>query len=93
MSEYDYFFEEVTESRRYSCPACSKERKKQHLKTLSVTLSGDHVLYNCWHCNLAGKYKRRSLHVGPSVSSNVRAISIPKESDQSLIDKYLLNGA
>mgnify|MGYP003648699104 CR=1 FL=1 len=90
MSEYDYFFEGVTESRRYSCPACSKDRKKQHLKTLSVTLSGDYVLYNCWHCNLAGKYKRPVLHVGLGASSNVRAISIPKESDQSLIDKYLL---
>lgn len=85
-SEFDYFFEGITDSRRYACPACSKERKKKHTKTLSVTISGDNILYNCFHCGLSGKYLRKSV----PIISNVRAISIPKESDQALIDQYLL---
>lgn len=86
MSEFDYFFEGLHESKRYPCPSCSKQRKKKHTKTLSVTISGDSVLYNCWHCSLAGNYLRRPI----PATSNVRAISIPKESDQSLVDQYLL---
>ena len=86
MSEFDYFFKGLHESKRYPCPSCSKQRKKKHTKTLSVTISGDSVLYNCWHCSLAGNYLRRPI----PATSNVRAISIPKESDQSLVDQYLL---
>jgi len=86
QTELDHFFSGITESRRYACPVCAKQRKKKHTKTLSVTVSGNNVLYQCWHCDLSGKYERKTM---PEIS-NVRAISIPKQSDQSMVDQYLL---
>ena len=86
QTELDHFFSGITESRRYTCPVCAKQRKKKHTKTLSVTVSGNNVLYQCWHCDLSGKYERKTM---PEIS-NVRAISIPKQSDQSMVDQYLL---
>ena len=85
-AELNDLLEGIMESSRVPCPACAKERKKKNQKTLSVTVTGDDVLYQCWHCSLSGKYtRRRTLEL-----SNVTAISIPKESDQSLVDGYLL---
>lgn len=88
-SDLSDLLERMVESSRVSCPACAKDRKKKHTKTLSVTVAGDDVLYQCWHCNLSGKYTRRRA-VDFVKRSNVKAISIPKESDPSVIDKYLL---
>lgn len=37
------------------CPFCSHLRKKKHERTLSVMNDGSVLVYNCWHCNEAGK--------------------------------------
>ena len=84
--ELNDLLEGIMESSRVPCPACAKDRKKKNQKTLSVTVTGDDVLYQCWHCSLSGKYTRQRK----TELSNVKAISIPKESDQSLVDAYLL---
>ncbi len=84
-SELNDFLEGVRETGRMTCPACSKERRKKNSRTLSVTIEGDDVLYQCWHCDLSGRYVRKKQFV-----SNVKAISIPKTTDQSLVDQYLL---
>ena len=84
-SELNDFLEGVRETGRMTCPACAKERRKKNSRTLSVTIEGDDVLYQCWHCDLSGRYVRKKQFV-----SNVKAISIPKTTDQSLVDQYLL---
>ena len=39
------------------CPFCSNTRKKRHLKTLSLKVEDETVIYNCWHCSVDGAIK------------------------------------
>jgi twinkle protein len=36
------------------CPICSPERKKKKERTLSLKVSDEGILYNCWHCSANG---------------------------------------
>lgn len=40
---------------RIKCPNCSEQRKKKTEKTMSLSIEGEAVLYNCWHCEISGK--------------------------------------
>ena len=71
---------------RFECPVCGPTRKKKNQKTLSVTVDGDYVLYNCWHCELSGKKKKKSYIPEPS---KITAISKPKTVNKELISKFL----
>ena len=71
---------------RFECPVCGPTRKKKNQKTLSVTVDGDYVLYNCWHCELSGKKKKKSYITEPS---KITAISKPKTVNKELISKFL----
>lgn len=39
---------------RVSCPNCSSDRKKSHLKELNVDRKDDILLYHCHHCGIEG---------------------------------------
>lgn len=39
---------------RVQCPFCSQQRRKKHLKDLSLTVEQDHALYFCHHCGEQG---------------------------------------
>ena len=71
---------------RFECPVCGPTRKKKNQKTLSVTVDGDYVLYNCLHCELSGKKKKKSYIPEPS---KITAISKPKTVNKELISKFL----
>lgn len=36
------------------CPDCHSMRRNKQDRSLSVEVTGDHVKYRCWHCELAG---------------------------------------
>src|SRR5210317_868484 len=36
------------------CPSCGPERKKKNDRTLSLNITQDKVLYQCWHCQQQG---------------------------------------
>ena len=74
------------EAGRFECLVCGPERKKKNQKTLSVSVDGDNLLYNCWHCELSGKQKKKSYMPEPS---KVTVISKPKSVDKELISKFL----
>lgn len=40
---------------RSKCPSCGPDRKKSSERTLSITVSDDHALYKCWHCDEQGR--------------------------------------
>ena len=39
------------------CPFCSSTRKKKHIKTLSLKVEDNSIVYNCWHCAEDGAIK------------------------------------
>jgi len=43
---------------RIRCPNCSHQRKKKHEKTMSLSIEGEAVLYNCWHCDISGRVNK-----------------------------------
>lgn len=66
---------------RHLCPSCSAERKNKHDKCLSVTVEGDLIKYQCWHCSYSGAMRlteRRSLIVTPP---KMLDLSPPKEDE------------
>jgi len=86
------FLSTVQDSARYICPLCSGSRKKKTERTLSVTVEGDGVKYTCWHCDEAGGYTYQQLRdepVRPRNSPPPRAISVPKDSDETRVENYL----
>ena len=82
------FLSTVTETGRYICPACSKERKKKNERTLQVTIESGETLFHCHHCLVEGKRKVKK-EARAYLPSPVRAISVPKISDSELITAYL----
>ena len=87
QEDIDYFMSSIYENCRVKCPACSSERKKKNVQSLGVTVEGNKVLYQCFHCGLSGKYTRKDT----VQKATVTAISVPKEKDETLIDKFLSN--
>ena len=45
---------------RIRCPNCSHQRKKKHEKTMSLSIEGEAVLYNCWHCDISGRVNKNN---------------------------------
>jgi len=92
MNDHDlgYFFSNIHDNCRVQCPECSDKRKKKNVKTLSITIDGSDCLYQCHHCGLSGRYNRPTIQ--PKIQpQKVRAISVPNESNQELINEYLLS--
>ncbi len=87
QEDIDYFMSSIYENCRVKCPACSSERKKKNVQSLGVTVEGNKVLYQCFHCGLSGKYTRKDT----VQKATVTAISVPKEKDETLMDKFLSN--
>ena len=86
------FLSTVNQSARYVCPMCSKDRKKKSERTLSVTIDHDGTKYFCHHCGVSGVKQEKPFYQKyqePDVSSTVRAISVPKTSDEGEVEKYL----
>ena len=81
------FLSQVHETSRFVCPDCGPERKKKGEKTLSVTVEGGDKLYHCHHCGSQGRISSKPFIVMPT--SQIRAISVPKTSDDQLITDYL----
>jgi len=89
----DEFLSTVNQSARYVCPMCSKDRKKKTDRTLSVTVDTDGTKYFCHHCGISGvkaekPYYEKYLDQQDTVST-VRAISVPKVSDDGQIEESL----
>ena len=85
----DNFLSTITETGRYICPVCSKTRKKQNERTLQVTFKTDGVVFHCHHCLIEGKRKEKKEKDRDYSPPPVRAISVPKISDDELISAYL----
>jgi len=83
---------------RSTCPSCGPDRKKSGERTLSITVSDDHALYRCWHCdeqgrvNLNGRnkldldYEYKPTNV-VSISSNASAQ--PEQNYEELSEEYI----
>ena len=52
-----YAYKLGTGQHKVYCPFCSSQRKKSHLKTLSLKIDDDLIIYNCWHCGEDGAVK------------------------------------
>ena len=89
--DLENLLENVTTSARYICPECAPQRKKKGEKTLSVTFEGDDLIYYCHHCNVSGRKNNKPYYekYQEKTESKVRAISVPKESSQGDIEKFL----
>ena len=87
------FLATVQNSNRYLCPLCSSSRKKKSDRTLSVELTPETVIYNCFHCNESGGYSHEQLRASPRPTPKAppppRAISVPKNSDEQKISDFL----
>ena len=81
------FLSQVHETSRWVCPDCGPERRKKNEKTLSVTIEGPDKLYHCHHCGAQGKVSTRPGEF--IVMPKVRAISVPKNSDEQVVCDYL----
>jgi twinkle protein len=74
---------------------CAKDRKKKSERTLSVTVDHDGTKYFCHHCGISGVkveepfYEKYIEEKPKQVESVVRAISVPKNTDDSLIESAL----
>lgn len=76
------------ETSRVECPMCANERRKTNKRDMQITLEGDSILYQCWHCGLSGKCSKDKA---PVHKAAVTPISLPKSSNQDLISEYLLS--
>jgi hypothetical protein len=89
----DEFLSTVNQSARYVCPMCSKDRKKKTDRTLSVTVDFDGTKYFCHHCGISGVKAEKPYYEKyldqQDISSTVRAISVPKTSDDAQIETSL----
>ena len=76
------------ESSRVECPVCTTDRRKSNKRDMQITVEGDKILYQCWHCGISG---RCSKDKAPVHKAAVTPISLPKTSDSDLIAEYLLS--
>lgn len=74
----------VSEDGRILCPQCSHNRKKKHVKTLSVTHDGDWKVYHCHHCGASGRVRSDHHHI-----REVRPVRLPETEEPTLVDAYL----
>ena len=58
--DLDYSIRQLGDG-RHQCPVCGPHRKKKGERTLSITDDGEGLLYNCWHCDMSGKVRHRSI--------------------------------
>jgi len=79
----------VTTTARYVCPECAPSRKKKNEKTLSISFEGNDIIYYCHHCNISGRKNNKPFYEEILEKPVVRAISVPKSSDQGEIDLFL----
>jgi twinkle protein len=52
----------VFQTSRIRCPVCSPDRKKQHEKTMVVTVEGNKKVYMCHHCGISGKFEEEPFY-------------------------------
>ena len=86
------FLSTIQETNRYLCPECSHKRKNKHDRSLSVTVDNEGVMWKCHHCDSEGRHTHKTLKGGFSPTKKITpptAISVPKESDNILAEKYL----
>lgn len=81
--------ETVTTTARYTCPECAPSRKKKNEKTLSISFEGNDIIYYCHHCNISGRKQNKPFYQEHIEKPVVRAISVPKSSNQDEIDLFL----
>lgn len=58
MDDIAYYAQRLPQgTSRIVCPLCSHERRLVHQRerTMSITVNGDHALYNCHHCQQSGR--------------------------------------
>jgi len=65
---------------RLPCPACEPDRKQRGTKTLSVSMNGDHALYNCHHCDEGGRVNLVSDMVLSAPKKKAVSVPVPTES-------------
>lgn len=90
-TDLESLLETITTSARYICPACAPQRKKKTEKTLSVTFEGQDLIYYCHHCNVSGRKVNKPFYEVEieKTEAVVRAISVPKTSDETEIESFL----
>jgi len=89
--DLESLLQNVTTSTRYICPVCGPNRKKKNEKTLSVTFEDGDVIYYCHHCQISGRKTKAPFYEEhlSKPESKVRAISVPKQIDQTDISAFL----
>lgn len=53
---------------RLFCPACNPTRRNKRERTLSLSVEAHQFMWNCWHCNEAGRafmFESKPLHQKP----------------------------
>tara|TARA_R110000803_G_scaffold3216_1_gene10903 strand:- start:7221 stop:9008 length:1788 start_codon:yes stop_codon:yes gene_type:complete len=83
---------------RIVCPECGPTRKKKHERTLSVEVTHDSIMYQCWHCPLSGKinqapfYQKFSDAITPQKATVTRIPTCLNNSTTKIINYFAARG-
>ena len=82
-----------TRNSRIRCPVCSGDRKKNHLKTMGITVEDNRVVYQCFHCNTSGAIRKdRFMYQVKELSNqNIKPIDPPTSVKPEIVEKFLLS--
>lgn len=90
MDVAEKIISQVQASQRIRCPKCSKERKKSHEKTLSITVFPDRNVYDCHHCGWSGAVRvdEPLRKYRDQVRQKVRPISTQLKQDADSVTQF-----
>lgn len=74
--------------RRFACPDCGPNRKKQGELTLSVHESDGNLLYYCHHCNESGKVKYENTF--EHKETEVEYVEVAESSEGKLTERQVI---
>lgn len=76
---------------RIPCPACSKDRKKSHVKSMGISVEDNRVIYQCFHCGISGAIRqdRFMYQVKELSSKNIKPIDPPTSVKPEIVEKFL----
>ena len=80
-----------TKTTRIQCPFCSESRKKSHETSMGVTVDGNSVLYQCFHCGAAGKLRKKTvMQQVQQIKAAPKHVDPPTEHIPNIVSDFLV---